>query len=219
MKKRLVIFDLDGTLTDTSLDICDSVNLTMKKFGYPEITTEEARRFVGNGAKKLVERSLKGKPCENFAEVLAFYNRTYNFCGSPRTYVYPGMKDLVSSLKEKGYLVAVISNKPQDGTTEVIGKFFGEGFFDYVFGQREGIPVKPDRACVDFVLRELSVRTEEAIFVGDSDVDALTAINAGVDGIAVLWGFRPKQVLLDLGVTRFAETTEELMQEIGSLSR
>ncbi len=217
MKKRLVIFDLDGTLTNTSLDICDNVNLALRKFGYPEITVEEAKLFVGNGARKLIERALKGAPCDRFEELLDFYNRSYNFCGSPKTYVYPGMKKVISDLKEKGYLVAVISNKPQDGTTEVIRKFFGDDCFDYAFGQREGIKVKPDRACVDFVLKELSVKAEEAIFVGDSDVDAMTAINAGVDGIAVLWGYRPKQMLVDLGVKRFADTAEELEEIILSL--
>ena len=150
--KKAVLFDLDGTLTNTSLDICDNVNLTMRKFGYPEITVEETKLFVGYGAKRLIESSLKGQPCDNFDEVVAFYNKACNFCGSPRTFVYEGMIDLLKKLKEEGYLLAIISNKPQEGTTEVCKTFFSEIEFDFVFGQREGIKVKPDRGCVDFTL-------------------------------------------------------------------
>ncbi|MBR2336734.1 MAG: HAD family hydrolase [Clostridia bacterium] len=215
--KRAVLFDLDGTLTNTSIDICDNVNLTLRKFGYPEITVEEAKLFVGYGAKKLIENSLKGAPCDKFAEMVDFYNNSYNFCGSPKTYVYEGMLDLLKKLKSEGYILAVISNKPQDGTTEVCKKFFSEIKFDVVFGQREGIKTKPDRACVDMTLKELGITASDAIFIGDSDVDAMTAINAGVDGICVLWGYRPKERLVSVGATVFAETPEQLYQRIKAL--
>ena len=212
--KKAVLFDLDGTLTNTSLDICDNVNLTMRKFGYPEITVEEAKAFVGDGAVKLIQRALKGVPCENLSEVVAFYNNSYNFCGSPKTFVYEGMLELLKKLKKEGYLLAIISNKPQDGTTEVCKTFFSEVEFDCVFGQREGIKVKPDRACVDATLNELGISGDDAIFVGDSDTDARTFLNAGIDGICVLWGYRPKQRLIEVGATEFASTADELYQKI-----
>lgn len=212
--KKAVLFDLDGTLTNTSIDIWENVNLTMRKFGYPEISLEEAKLFVGNGAVKLIERSIKGLPCDNLKEVVDFYNQSYNFCGSPKTFVYDGMLDLLKKLKAEGYLLAVISNKPQDGTTEVCKTFFSEVEFDCVFGQREGVKVKPDRACVDIVLGELGITAEQAVFVGDSDVDAMTAINAGVDGVCVLWGYRPKELLVGVGATVFASTADELYQKI-----
>ena len=215
--KKAVLFDLDGTLTNTSVDIWENVNLTMRKFGYSEITLEEAKLFVGNGAVKLIERSLKGAKCDNLKEVVDFYNNAYNFCGSPKTFVYEGMLDLLKRLKKEGYILAVISNKPQDGTTEVCKTFFSEVKFDCIFGQREGIKVKPDRECVDMTLKELGITGEEAIFVGDSDVDAMTAINAGVDGICVLWGYRPKERLVEVGAKVFAETTDELYQKIKAL--
>ena len=215
--KKAILFDLDGTLTNTSVDIWENVNLTMRKFGYPEITLEEAKLFVGNGAVKLIERSLKGAKCDNLKEVVDFYNNAYNFCGSPKTFVYEGMLDLLKRLKKEGYILAVISNKPQDGTTEVCKTFFSEVKFDCIFGQREGIKVKPDRECVDMTLKELGITGEEAIFVGDSDVDAMTAINAGVDGICVLWGYRPKERLVEVGAKVFAETTDELYQKIKAL--
>ncbi len=215
--KKAVLFDLDGTLTNTSVDIWENVNLTMRKFGYPEITLEEAKLFVGNGAVKLIERSLKGAKCDNLKEVVDFYNNAYNFCGSPKTFVYEGMLDLLKRLKKEGYILAVISNKPQDGTTEVCKTFFSEVKFDCIFGQREGIKVKPDRECVDMTLKELGITGEEAVFVGDSDVDAMTAINAGVDGICVLWGYRPKERLVEVGAKVFAETADELYQKIKAL--
>ena len=212
--KKAILFDLDGTLTNTSLDICDNVNLTLRKFGYPEITVEEAKLFVGYGAKRLIESSLKGAKCDNFDEVVAFYNNAYNFCGSPRTYVYDGMIDLLKKLSSEGYKLAIISNKPQDGTTEVCKTFFQEIKFDVVFGQREGIKTKPDRACVDMTLKELGITADEAIFIGDSDVDAMTAINAEVDGICVLWGYRPKERLVAVGASVFVNTAEELYNKI-----
>ncbi len=216
--KKLVIFDLDGTLTDTSEDICDNVNKALKKFGYPEITLEETVGFVGNGARKLIERALKGEKPENFEEILAFYNDSYNFCGSPKTYVYAGMIELMQRLKAEGYMLAVVSNKPQAGADEVSAKFFSAVGLDYVFGQREGIKVKPDRACVDYVLSVLGVKAEEAVFVGDSDVDVMTAINAGVDGIAVLWGYRKKEELVKIGAKIFASDAAELYGKIKSFT-
>lgn len=212
--KKAILFDLDGTLTNTSVDIWENVNLTMRKFGYAEITLEEAKLFVGNGAKKLIERSLKGAKCENLSQVVDFYNKSYNFCGSPKTFVYDGMLDLLKKLKSEGYLLAVISNKPQDGTVEVCKTFFSEVNFDCVFGQRDGVKVKPDRECVDLTLKSLGVSAEEAVFVGDSDVDAMTAINAGVDGVCVLWGYRPRQLLEEVGATVFVQTADELYQKI-----
>ena len=212
--KKLVIFDLDGTLTNTIPDIEDNVNKTMRKFGFPEITADEARRFVGNGAKVLIERSLKGVMPENFNEIVDFYNESYNFCGSPKTYVYDGMTELLKELKKEGYLLAVVSNKPQDGTTEVIRKFFGDGLFDYVYGQREGVKTKPDKEPVEIVLKALNVSKKDAVYVGDSEVDALTAINADLYGISVLWGFREKSLLIETGAGNFAENASELHEII-----
>lgn len=215
--KKAVIFDLDGTLTNTTLDICDNVNLALGKFGYNPITPDEARQFVGNGAKILIERSLKGVMPDNFDEIVDLYNNSYNFCGSPRTFVYDGMKDLIQKLKADGYLLAVVSNKPQDGTDEVIKTFFGNGIFDYVFGQRDGVKTKPDKEPVEITLNALGVKKDEAVYVGDSEVDVLTARNSGVDGITVLWGYRDKELLLENGAITLVSTAEELYKAIRNL--
>ena len=122
--KKAVLFDMDGTLIDASRDILVYLNATLKKYGYAEITLAEARRFVGNGARKLVERAIKGEPCEEsvLAGMIKDYNNGYNFCDGSRTVVYDGMAELAAKLKKEGYKTAVVSNKPQDGATEEIGR-------------------------------------------------------------------------------------------------
>ena len=124
------------------------------------------------------------------------------------------MTELLKELKKEGYLLAVVSNKPQDGTTEVIRKFFGDGLFDYVYGQREGVKTKPDKEPVEIVLKALNVSKKDAVYVGDSEVDALTAINADLYGISVLWGFREKSLLIETGAVNFAENASELHEII-----
>ena len=124
------------------------------------------------------------------------------------------MSELLKELKADGYLLAVVSNKPQDGTTEVIRKFFGDGLFDYVYGQREGVKTKPSKEPVEIVLKALSVEKRDAVYVGDSEVDALTAKNSGLYGISVLWGFREKELLVENGATIFAATARELREKI-----
>ena len=214
--KKAILFDMDGTLIDASADILVYLNATLKKYGYAEITLAEARRFVGNGAKKLVERALKGKPCDEatFSKMVAEYNNGYNFCDGSRTTVYDGMSELASKLKKEGYKIAVVSNKPQDGATEVVKRFFPSVGFDFVCGQRDGMKTKPDRECVDFTLKQLGVTTDEAIFVGDSDTDFMTMKNACVDGVCVLWGYRSREELSALGATVFASTARELYEKI-----
>lgn len=214
--KKAVLFDMDGTLIDASRDILVYLNATLKKYGYAEITLAEARRFVGNGARKLVERAIKGKPCEEsvLAGMIKDYNNGYNFCDGSRTVVYDGMAELAAKLKKEGYKTAVVSNKPQDGATEVVKRFFPTVGFDFVCGQRDGMKTKPDRDCVDFTLGQLGVTTDEAVFVGDSDTDFLTMKNACVDGVCVLWGYRNKEELSALGAKVFASSAAELYDKI-----
>ena len=215
--KKAVLFDMDGTLIDASGDILIYINAALEKFGYAKITLPEVRRFVGNGAAKLVERALKGAPCDNFAELLKTYNDGYNFCDGSHTKVYEGMSELVIKLKKEGYKTAVVSNKPQDGATEVVKRFFPEAKFDYVFGQRDGVKTKPDKQPVEITLNALGVKKDDAVYVGDSEVDVLTARNSGVDGITVLWGYRDKELLLENGAKTLVSTAEELYKTIKNL--
>ena len=217
--KKLVIFDLDGTLVNTSYDICDNVNLTLKRFGYNEITLEETVRFVGNGARKLIERALKGESPSNFEEILAYYNLKYNYCSSPKTYVYDGIYDLLGKLKKSGYKSVILSNKPLDGVREVCKKFFCNGEFDACYGQVDGVEIKPSAESVKRVLTDMGISASETVMVGDGETDVKTALAAKVDGIAVLWGYRDKETLLKAGATTFANTCDEVFEKIVSFDK
>lgn len=212
---KLVIFDLDGTLLDSITDISDNINVMLKKFGYPERKVEEIMQFVGNGARKIVERSLPFAVSEEeLNERLAFYNDLYTNCGSPKTKVYDGMGETLIALKEKGYKIAILTNKPQETTNEVYKKYLSEYNFDIVVGQRAEKKTKPDPSTTFEIINALGASVDSTYFVGDGEADVEVAINAGVKGIAVLWGFRTKDQLLKVGAKEFVSTPSDLLKVI-----
>ena len=209
---KAIFFDLDGTILDTVPDIQDSINRMLAENGLPPLSAEEIVRYVGNGAKKLVDRCLKGRVTEERAErCLHRYNELYTNCGSPKTRIFPGLSKTLPLLKEKGYLLAVITNKPQETADEVKKIYLDPLGISYVFGQREGIPVKPDPKPMEIVLAQFGLKREEVVFVGDGETDAAFAINAGVRGISCLWGYRGKELLLEVGAREFIDRPEELL--------
>lgn len=209
---KAIFFDLDGTILDTVPDIQDSINRMLAENGLPPLSAEEIVRYVGNGAKKLVDRCLKGRVTEERAErCLHRYNEIYTNCGSPKTRIFPGLSKTLPLLKEKGYLLAVITNKPQETADEVKKIYLNPLGISYVFGQREGIPVKPDPKPMEIVLAQFGLKREEVVFVGDGETDAAFAINAGVRGISCLWGYRGKELLLEVGAREFIDRPEELL--------
>ena len=209
---KAIFFDLDGTMLDTVPDIQDSINRMLAENGLPPLSAEEIVRYVGNGAKKLVDRCLKGRVTEERAErCLHRYNEIYTNCGSPKTRIFPGLSKTLPLLKEKGYLLAVITNKPQETADEVKKIYLDPLGISYVFGQREGIPVKPDPKPMEIVLAQFGLKREEVVFVGDGETDAAFAINAGVRGISCLWGYREKELLLEVGAREFIDRPEELL--------
>ncbi|MBS6463588.1 MAG: HAD-IA family hydrolase [Firmicutes bacterium] len=209
---KAIFFDLDGTILDTVPDIQDSINRMLAENGLPPLSAEEIVRYVGNGAKKLVDRCLKGRVTEERAErCLHRYNEIYTNCGSPKTRIFPGLSKTLPLLKEKGYLLAVITNKPQETADEVKKIYLDPLGISYVFGQREGIPVKPDPKPMEIVLAQFGLKREEVVFVGDGETDAAFAINAGVRGISCLWGYREKELLLEVGAREFIDRPEELL--------
>ena len=209
---KAIFFDLDGTILDTVPDIQDSINRMLADNGLPPLSAEEIVRYVGNGAKKLVDRCLKGRVTEERAErCLHRYNEIYTNCGSPKTRIFPGLSKTLPLLKEKGYLLAVITNKPQETADEVKKIYLDPLGISYVFGQREGIPVKPDPKPMEIVLAQFGLKREEVVFVGDGETDAAFAINAGVRGISCLWGYREKELLLEVGAREFIDRPEELL--------
>jgi len=210
--KTVILFDLDGTLLDSLGDLTDSVNHTLVHYGCPERTIDEIRAFVGNGARELIRCALPASAAEELEPVLAEYLDWYavNFC--VKAAPYAGVKAVVDDLVEKGVKVAVVSNKP-DATTKKLAELFFPGLS--AFGQRDDIPKKPAPEMVWKAMEELGVTAEEAVYVGDSEVDVATAANAGLPLVAVSWGFRTKEQLRAAGAETIVDTAEELREKLG----
>lgn len=211
---RLVIFDLDGTLLDTLDDLTDSVNFALNSEGFPKRSRDEIRSFVGNGIRRLIDSSLPENTDEEAAErVFSLFKEYYAMHNADKTRPYDGILPLLDELKKRGVRLALVSNKADFAVKALAERYFN-GTFDAVLGERENIPRKPDPASVNEVLRLLSAKKEDAVYVGDSDVDILTAKNAELDCICVTWGFRDKEYLKECGGALFADTAHELMKII-----
>ena len=209
MKYNAVLFDLDGTLLDTLGDLRLGVNLVLERHGYPERTLEEIRCFVGNGARQLMRLALpEGTAAEELEAILKEYLDWYavNFC--VKAAPYAGVKAVVEELAQKGVKVAIVSNKP-DATTKKLGEMFFPGL--PVFGQRDDTPKKPAPEMVWKAMETLGVTAEEAVYVGDSEVDVATARNAGLPLVAVSWGFRTVAELVEAGAGTIVHTPQELL--------
>ena len=211
-KYTCVMFDLDGTLLDTIGDIKHNINLTMKELGYPEHTYEETRTFINDGAYKLIERALpEGKKDEKTVrETLEIYLSNYDKNVCTETRAYDGIVDTVKRLKNEGYTLSVVSNKPERHVRMLCDIFFGEGTFSYISGTGGDKPVKPNKECVELALKTMGQKAEDLIYVGDSHVDVKTAHNAGVPCIGVTWGFHGKLGFKDEICDFYADNTDEL---------
>lgn len=213
---KLVIFDLDGTITDTLPDITFSVNYMLNKFGFGNITLQDARKFVGNGARNLVIQSLNkcgyNLPDEKIDECTKCYSDYYTQSGSPKTKVFDGMGEVLTELKKRGYLLAVLSNKPQSTTDTVNERFLKDFGFSIVRGSLKTEKLKPDPTSTLKIISQLNCDKDSVYFVGDGDTDVFTAINAGVKNIAVLWGYRDKADLQKAGAEIFASTPKDLLK-------
>jgi phosphoglycolate phosphatase len=211
-KYTCVMFDLDGTLLDTIGDIKHNINLTMKEFGYPEHTYEETRTFINDGAYKLIERALPDgkKDEETVRRTLEIYLSNYDKNVCTETCAYDGIVDTVKRLKNEGYTLSVVSNKPERHVKMLCDIFFGEGTFSYISGTGGDKPVKPNKECVELALSTMGESAENLIYVGDSHVDVKTAHNAGVPCIGVTWGFHGKLGFKDEKCDFYADDTDEL---------
>lgn len=208
-----VIFDLDGTLLNTLDDLADSCNRQLLRHGFPVHPTDAYRYFVGNGAKKLVERALPGGSGMDLVDqFLEEFREDYARHCFDRTAPYEGITELLESLKQAGLPMAVLSNKPDAETRRVVERFFPEGLFSHSYGQREGIPHKPDPAGVAPILKDLGLEAARTAFVGDTWIDMQTASRSGCVSIGVLWGFRERSELEENGARLIAENPQELME-------
>ena len=212
---KACIFDLDGTLTDTLESLAYSVKATLREMDLPEITTDECRRFVGDGARCLMERSLRVTGEENvkrIEEAMEIYGRIFDENCTYHVTPYEGIVQMLKSMKDKGIKLAVLSNKPHQQTVKVVREVFGEEMFDFAQGQKEEIARKPDPAGVNYLMEQMGVSQEECLYVGDSEVDIRTGKNAGLRTISVAWGFRSKEVLETAGADTIIGSPEELLQ-------
>jgi phosphoglycolate phosphatase len=207
---KTYIFDLDGTLLDTLNDLHASCNYALRTHGMPERSLEEVRQFVGNGVKKLMERAIpNGLENPLFEETLQTFRQHYLLHNLDTTLPYPGIMEMLQQLKAQGKRIAVVSNKFYAATQDLCKHFFGDTI-QVAIGEREDIKKKPAPDTVLEALRQLQVTRQDAVYVGDGEVDVETARNSGIPCISVLWGFRSKSFLLSHGATTFIETPNEL---------
>jgi len=192
---KAVIFDLDGTLLDTLTDLAEGTNYALRVNGLPERTTDEIRRFVGNGARKLVERAVPDSQAEAALEqVRKDFDVYYKVHCKDHTGPYPGIIEMLEELARKGYALGVVSNKPDFAVQELIPEYF-PGLFASVSGERAGVAKKPAPDLIWEAMKDLRAGSSDAIYVGDSEVDLEAAANAGIPCISVAWGFKGREFL------------------------
>lgn len=195
--KKLVIFDLDGTLLNTIADLAQSTNHALQTLGYPTHEESAYHLMVGNGINKLLERALPDgeRTEENILRMRKEFIPYYDMHNTDMSRPYPGIPQLLKYLQAQGVRLAVASNKYQAATVKLIDKYFPTLTFAAVLGQRDGVNVKPDPAIIHDIMQIAKVSKEDVLYVGDSGVDMQTALNAGVTACGVTWGFRPRAEL------------------------
>ena len=215
--RTAIIFDLDGTILDTLEDLYLSVNEMLKKYEFSMRTRDEVRSFVGNGVPKLVERSLpKGVDDGIFEEGLNFFRQYYDAHCNDHTRPYFGMTDALVKLRERGYLIGVVTNKIHTAT-QILCKTHFDGLIDELQGQTGEFPPKPHPASMLLVKERLGA--DKVIYVGDSEVDIQTARNCGVPCISVTWGFKDKDFLLGHGADCIADSIPQMLEHIYEISK
>ncbi len=215
---KACIFDLDGTLLNTLTTITYYVNHSLKNVGADMISEETCRILVGKGARNLLERALAhvGHTVEDFEAFFLSYDATYNAAPDYLTEPYPGICELLSSLKEKGIRIAVLSNKPEGAVRPLVEKFFGNAV-DVLSGGKDGVPLKPNPDAVAPVLSALGLSAQETAFIGDSGVDMQTAKNYGAGlAIGVTWGYRDAEELRACGADVLAGEAREILSAMDS---
>lgn len=213
-KIEAVIFDLDGTVLDTLDDLTDSVNTALEKYHLPARTREEVRSFVGNGLRSLMLRAVPAGDAEpEFEELFVFFRDYYRSHCDIKTGPYEGIFQLMKEIQSRNIKMAIVSNKFDLGVKVLNEKFFSD-YIKVAIGEREGISRKPAPNSVNEALRLLGVEKAHAVYVGDSDVDILTAKNAGIRCVSVSWGFRDEAFLREKGAEVVIDSPLELLEYV-----
>ena len=214
--KHAVIFDLDGTLLNTLGDLRAATNHALEVRGLPPHSMEEIRQFIGNGIRLLICRAMpEGTPEAEIDAALDDFKAYYAAHIHDRTVPYDGIPQLLTALRKRGIKVAVLSNKIDSASQQLI-EYFCPGKTDVVFGEHVGVPRKPDPTSCRMVMQQLGVQPEQVLYVGDSGTDMQTAKNAGLYAVGVTWGFRSKEVLLEYGADILVHRPEQILQILDS---
>ena len=218
-EKDTVIFDMDGTVLDTIADLAGSVNHVLGELGYPLKTLDEVKKSVGNGAGRLMERVLPGgREDPRYDEALQMHVAYYEAHCRIRTGPYPGIVPMLRGLQQAGIKMAIVSNKG-DGAVKRLKDEFFKGLVGTAVGERDGIRIKPAPDAVWEAIRQLGSIPEKSIYVGDSEVDCETAVNAGIPGVMVAWGFRGRALLEQQQPDLIIDEPQELVQLLGCYTR
>lgn len=210
MKYDSVIFDLDGTLLDTLEDLCNSVNFALRAHNFPERSLLEVRSFVGTGVRNLIKKSVgTDMDDETVDTVLSTFKNHYKDHSADKTGPYEGITELLAVLREKGVPTAVVSNKV-DIAVQMLVKGYFDGLIDVAIGELDGVNRKPSPDTVYLAMENLGVKNP--VYIGDSEIDVLTAKNAGVDGVFVTWGFRDEAQLREAGAEVLVNTAKDLWE-------
>jgi len=214
MKYKVAIFDLDGTILNTLEDLADTMNYCLRAYGMKERSLNEIKSFVGNGIRRLVERAVSnGTDAKTIEEIYAAFNQYYKDHCDVKTRPYEGIPEVLKKLKEEGVLTAVVSNKADYAVKKLCKEYF-DGLFDYSVGEKEGIRRKPYPDSVISAIEHFGANPDEAVFIGDSEVDYQTAHNAGIDVIMVSWGFRDEDYLKSIGAAKIIHEPYEILREM-----
>lgn len=212
-----IVFDMDGTVLNTLEDLTVSMNYVLSKFGMPEHKLEEYRLFFGNGVGEALRLSLPEGTSEDIIdEMLPVFKEHYDAHCLDKTRPYDGILDVMRKLKLRGYKTAIVSNKIDSAVKELHQRFFGDSV-DIAIGEQPGINRKPAPDMVNLALKELGSSKEESVYIGDSEVDFMTAENSGLPCISVLWGFRDKDFLIEQGAYCFAEKPQDIIDILISI--
>lgn len=212
-KIKCVIFDLDGTLVNTIIDLGRACDYLLENNGFEtHWTVDDYKAFVGNGAKLLVDRAFSGNLSpEQLEEQYSAFKIKYDEIKMENAYVYDGMREVVNTIKSNGIKAAVCTNKPNKAARGMVEELFGKDFFDAVLGATDDLPKKPDTAMAESILAMLNLSADECIWIGDSSVDIESAKNLGCKSIAVTWGFRSVESLLEFCPDYVANSPKDIM--------
>lgn len=214
MKYSTIIFDLDGTLLDTITDLAGSANYALEYMGFPTYSVDEIKSFVGNGVRRLMELCVpNGENNPKFEECYAVFNKHYDEHCRDNTKPYDGIMELLKKLSEKEYKLAIVSNKPDEPVKILNKQWFGD-YISVAIGEKPTVHKKPAPDTVIEALNELYSEKFESVYIGDSEVDILTAKNSGVDCICVSWGFRTKEWLIENGATLIVDNPADILKHV-----